>query len=511
MSERILSHFISGLAHDNMNINFMINGEERNLPLNKIYDFWNDYLSLEHDLDIKEIPSNYTPIIIDILPMVEIDTVTIGKICEKITNEIKALLINYYFDYRCFIFQNVEDNMKLRLYFTYFWMDNEVINDTFIKRLLEIFSDDLIRGLSIPNVINLFDVRSGYKLYGIVKNSKFKTIENVKFSFVNKDIKEGNVYITYFSLLKKYRNDQLYPIIFSINNQKPAAINRCPSNPKSRVLTEVFKKNIVKDLKDMVQEDKLVLNNCVINSSNENVEVPLIKINKMINEFNQIDKRIEQIHKIDSSKVSIFKEIDTGGNCHLHVTNNIFLTMNKPNFNIELISRKKEQRILTEKLNNGSNGKKSVKFILNETTEQLKKELEDEKYILSDSEINIYNRGIKIFDDAETSDQIEDISQMDYEDLKENLEQWKNDGLEYEEQKDDGLEYEEQKDDGSEYEEQKDDSLEYEEQKDDGSEYEEQKDNSLEYEEQKDNNIQVKKSLGTTTKSNINTKRIKKI
>ena len=158
MSEKILNHFEFCLADNKLDNNYLFDGVEHHLPMNKIYDFWNDYLSIEHDLDIKEIPNDSAPIIIDFWPMLEPTNVVIGKICEKIVNEIKNL-VTYNSDYRCFIFKNIEDTTKLRLYFAYFIMDMNVVNTILIEKLHEIFSNDKIQGISIPNVINFFDTK----------------------------------------------------------------------------------------------------------------------------------------------------------------------------------------------------------------------------------------------------------------------------------------------------------------------------------------------------------------
>lgn len=56
MSEKILDHLLYGSSEDeNNHIDYLIDDFEYHLPMVKMYEFWDDYLSIDHSLVIKEI------------------------------------------------------------------------------------------------------------------------------------------------------------------------------------------------------------------------------------------------------------------------------------------------------------------------------------------------------------------------------------------------------------------------------------------------------------------------
>ena len=120
------------------------------------------------------------------------------------------------------------DSKKLRFIFPHFTMEKNIINSILFKLLHEKLINKLnsIKELIIPSSVEFFNRKSGYILYGLVNGGKFKTCENLSFNFINKGLKSGIIYNTYISLSKKYTNEDLYPIIFSINNPKYNAVSK---------------------------------------------------------------------------------------------------------------------------------------------------------------------------------------------------------------------------------------------------------------------------------------------
>ena len=302
MSEKILSYFIPGLTKDdNKNIDFMIGNFEYHLPIGKMYDFWDDYLSLEHDLKIKEIPSNYMPVIIDLCRITEIDNISISKICERITGEIKDMLDCITTDFKCYVFKKIEDPKRMRIIFPHFFMKRKIICTTLYNSLYDRYVDgtieNKIESLQIPFYVDLFDERNGYKLHGLVDKSKFKPVKNLNFNLINKGIKNGILYDTYSSLLGKYQNINLIPIIFSINNKKIIIKSKYPVKNKLRYGTELCKQNIMNDIGGVCDEVMPSIRQYLLTSKNENREVPDVQIKKLVNTVGDMISKHQKIAK----------------------------------------------------------------------------------------------------------------------------------------------------------------------------------------------------------------------
>ena len=302
MSEIILNHFNPGVAKDdNTHINFLIDDLQYYLPIEKFYDFWEDYLSTEHNLVIKEIPSYYTPIVIDFWSFLELNNSSIGETCGKIVEEIKENLKCTTFDFKCCIFKCTKNPKKIRIIFPHFFMEKSVINslliDSLRRRYMNKSNNNMTDELFIPNSIEFFDEKNGYMFHGIVNNNKFKPISNLTFGLVNKGIKSGMIYNTYSILSGKYTNEKLYPIIFSINNQKPLAISKYPLKedlPYSIELCKTYNMNSL----SCIGGNTLILRDCLSKSKNESTNVPssvLLNVVNVVDKINQINQKIQKI------------------------------------------------------------------------------------------------------------------------------------------------------------------------------------------------------------------------
>ena len=302
MSEKILSYFVPGLSDDdNKNIDFMVNDLEYHLPIGKMYDFWNDYFLLEHNLIIKEIPSNYMPVIIDFCQISEIDNTAIGKFCERLTEEIKDMLDCTTADFKCYVFKKIEDPKKLRIIFPHFFMKRKIICTLLYKSLYDRYVDGTVENkilsLYIPFYVDLFDERHGYKFHGLVDKTKFKVIKNLNFNHINKGIKGGILYNTYCSLLEKYQNEILIPIIFSINNKKLIAKTKYPVKNKLRYGAELCQQNIINNIGGVCDEVIPSICQYLFSSKNENTSVPDDKIKKLVNTVGDMVNKHQKITK----------------------------------------------------------------------------------------------------------------------------------------------------------------------------------------------------------------------
>lgn len=302
MSETILNHFLCGPTEDdNTHLDFLIDGQRYHLPIEKMYDFWKDYLSLDHNLVIEEVPSYYTTIIIDFWTFFELDNVTISETCGKIVEEIKEILKCITFEFKCYIFKCTKNTKKLRFVFPHFFMEKSVINTILIKNLDKKFmtksNGNITEKISIPCSIEFFDEINGYTLYGMVNNLKFKTVTNLSFEFINKGIKNGIIYNTYKLLSQKYTNEKLYPIIFSINNQKHIAASKYPLKLSEPYSLELCKTNSLNQLNYVHIENAPVLRECLSKSLNNNTSVPtsfLLKYVNGVEEVNYLNQKMQK-------------------------------------------------------------------------------------------------------------------------------------------------------------------------------------------------------------------------
>ena len=305
MSEIISNHFLYGSAKDdNTHIDFIIDDFEYHLPIEKIYNFWNDYLSLEHNLVIKEVPSDYTTVIIDFCTFLETNNNILGEICGKIVQEIKDILKCITFDFRCYVFKNIKNPKKIRFHFPHFFMKTSVITSILIKSLHKKFMNksdsNMVEEIVIPYFVELFDEKNGYLLHGTVNNSKFKQVKNLNFNIVNKGIKSGMIYTTYVLLSDKFSNESLYPIIFSINNQKPIAKSKYPLKKKTKHSLEVCKKINMNQLNEAHIENTQVLRECLSKSMSDKTYVPTSNLLNLVNTVEEVNCVNQQIQKLSS-------------------------------------------------------------------------------------------------------------------------------------------------------------------------------------------------------------------
>lgn len=252
-----------------------------------------------------------------------------------------------------------------------------------------------------------------------MNNSKFKTVENLSFGTVNKKINDGIIYTTYFSLLKKFSNEKLYPIIFSINNPKMLAYSRFSSNHNPRCWTGIIKKDIVKNLQNKVTDNSVVLNNCLLKSDTETVQVSKTEIHKIIEDFEEINKKCEQIERIDSSRVPMVKQVDRENKANYFIT---YITFNAIKIDdINQIALAKYLKIMNKKIDK----EEDPILIIKGTSSELRKELEDEKYIVHEKVIQNSNDRSEI-DDIQTIENFnnkytDETTNIDVEDKNEDI------------------------------------------------------------------------------------------
>lgn len=311
MSEKILSYFTPGLLQDgNQYINYIIRDQEYRLPILKICDFLNDYLSLEHDLNIKEVSSKYSPIIIDFCPFIEIENNLIGEICGKIVDEIKNIVDCTTFDFKCYVFKKIEDPKSLRLIFPGFFMKRKIICNLLYKALCERYlsgtSINKIQNLHIPFHIDFFDERNGYKFHGAVDKMKFKIVKELNFSLVNKGIENGMFYNAYRLLSGKYPKEKLIPIIFSINIKKPVANSEYSVENNVRYGAEICKKNIMDRFGGVCEEVIPPICRYLSVSNDENTVVPNDQIKKLVSAAGDASNKDPIVNHLTHNHPSIY-------------------------------------------------------------------------------------------------------------------------------------------------------------------------------------------------------------
>lgn len=318
MNDKILNHFTPGPSKDEKTqIDYLIEGFEYHLPINKFYDFWCDYLSIDHNLIVFEIPSNYTAVIIDFWAFSELNNKSLGDICAKIIEKIKKIVTCTAFDFTCYIFKNTEDDKKIRLIFPHFFMKKSIIDGILFnsvhKKYLGETSKLKMRALSIPSVVNFFDERSGLNLYGIVNRSKFRTIKRLDYSFVHKHYEEDIFYATYSSLSKQYANKKLYPIIFSININKPILKSILNTKNKPRYIKDVLEYSFMNQFKNIYSVNEPIMYNCLLKCDNDNVEVSATDLRSVFHNFEKLNRVYGEFEKINCSRVPILnsKNYDT--------------------------------------------------------------------------------------------------------------------------------------------------------------------------------------------------------
>ena len=228
MNEQIMKHFNEGISKDDPHINYLVNGFMYHIHFDKISSFWKNYLTSDHNINIKEVPNTYSPVIIDCISPLEISIDAIVKIVDISIKEIGELLdSNQKIDYKCYVFKNINDKTKRRLYFANFSMKTKIIRTALIEKLRKIISSGTnctrIESILIPESIDFFDKKGGYLLQGIVNNTKFKKIESETFSHANKYKSDMN-YNAYEIHRETYDDVDLHAIIFSIKNRKDRII-----------------------------------------------------------------------------------------------------------------------------------------------------------------------------------------------------------------------------------------------------------------------------------------------
>ena len=224
MNEQIMKHFVPGLSEENPDTNYFVEGRIYHITPDKLCSFWEDYLKYEHDLVISEIPHSFSPVIIDCSSQSKISIEEIIKMVDLSVKEIDSLICSdEKMDYKCHVFEKMDDNTKLRLYFTNFSIKTKVIQNILIEKLRTLISSGtnwlVIEKVSIPETIHFFDKKGGYTLQGTVNKSKFKRNNFASFTDANK-YKSGMNFIAYDKYSKTNSDSDLQAVIFSIKNRK---------------------------------------------------------------------------------------------------------------------------------------------------------------------------------------------------------------------------------------------------------------------------------------------------